>query len=158
MLKHELQERGVNALGPERTSFKMLFGLVTRQLPWRLLYTPPIPGTALEIGFIEYDPGVQEKFKSYAKPNSESNGIIGIERADVAIPHLGNSLALLKSIFPQLNQQEETQLVRLGAHTLCFSESVTDDLHVLLHAATTNAAWSASRFQIENVEVTVKEE
>jgi hypothetical protein len=32
-------------------TFKALFGLLKKSLPFRLVYTPPIPGTDLEIFF-----------------------------------------------------------------------------------------------------------
>jgi hypothetical protein len=154
-LKQALQGRGVNALGPERTRFKILLGLFSKKMPWRYLTTPPIPGTSFEIGFIEYDPGVREKFKDYMVPNSERNGILGIESADVMVPHLESNLTFLKNIFPDINRQQNKWVVPLGKHLLSFREATSERLHVRLYATTTNAERKGRRFQVENVEVIV---
>lgn len=40
---------------------------------------PKIPGTDIEIGFIEYDEGAFKKFSPYMVPNSTDVGITGVE-------------------------------------------------------------------------------
>lgn len=45
-LEKELRKRGVAVSPPERITFRMLFGLVKKSLPFRLVFTPPIPGNS----------------------------------------------------------------------------------------------------------------
>jgi len=86
----------------ERTSFKVLWGLYTVKLPWRILLLPPIPGTDMEISFIEYDKGAIEKYSKYWKPNSTENGITSINSATIRVPNLQEAKLFLKTLFPNL--------------------------------------------------------
>ncbi len=58
----------------EQTRFKWLFGLLEKRLPWRYLILPPLPGSRIEIGLIQYEPGAAEKNKPYMVPNGEDVG------------------------------------------------------------------------------------
>lgn len=78
-LYNKVTEAEIAASKPERTRFKWLFGLLEKRLPWRFTILPKIPGTDIEVGFIEYDEGAFKKFSPYMVPNSTDVGITGIE-------------------------------------------------------------------------------
>ncbi len=54
-----------------------------KKLPWRFSITSKIPGTEIELGFIEYDKGAEAKFAPYMVPNSSENGISSIACAKI---------------------------------------------------------------------------
>ena len=80
---HRLKGAGFTISKPERTSFKWFFNLLQKKLPWRFSLTSKIPGTKIELGFIEYDKGAEEKFAPFMVPNSSKNGINSIARAKI---------------------------------------------------------------------------
>lgn len=77
-LHNKLAGAGIAVTQPERTTFKWFFNLLEKRLPWRFFITPKIPGTNVELGFIQYDEGAEEKFAPYMVPNSSENGVTGI--------------------------------------------------------------------------------
>ncbi|WP_028973920.1 hypothetical protein [Spirochaeta cellobiosiphila] len=78
-----LKAAGFSISEPERTSFKWFFKLFQKKLPWRFSLTSKIPGTEIELGFIEYDKGAESKFAPFMVPNSSENGINSISQAKV---------------------------------------------------------------------------
>lgn len=82
-LYSKVTEAQIAASKPERTRFKWLFGLLEKRLPWRFTVLPKIPGTDIEIGFIEYDEGAFKKFSPYMVPNCTDVGITGIKRCSI---------------------------------------------------------------------------
>ena len=78
-----LKDAGVAISEPERTSFKWFFKLFQKKLPWRFSLTSKIPGTEIELGFIEYDKGAEAKFAPFMVPNSSENGINSIAHARI---------------------------------------------------------------------------
>ena len=69
---------------PERTRFKWLFGLLEKKLPWQFMLLPGIPGTPVELGIIRYDAGAEKKNKPFMVPNTETEGIVGLDTAYVS--------------------------------------------------------------------------
>lgn len=79
-LYQRLQARGIKVTEPERTSFKWFFGLFKKTMPWRYILTECIPGSLLELGFIQYDRGALDKFIAYMIPNASEHGIQGMDK------------------------------------------------------------------------------
>ena len=95
-----LHAAGIEAGEPERITFRGFLGLFKKTMPWRVLYLPTIPGTDLEIGFIEYDPGAREKLAPYLVPNAAENGITGVTNATLNLPLTETAKTYLKQLFP----------------------------------------------------------
>lgn len=84
----------------EQTRFKWLFGLLEKRLPWRYLILPPLPGSRIEIGLIQYEPGAAEKNKPYMVPNGEDVGLVALSKAQIATTDLAGAK-------PKLSQLEQ---------------------------------------------------
>lgn len=70
-IREELKRRGIPVSEPERVSFRCFFGLFKKTMPWRSIFTAPIPGTDLEICFGDLDhPEIMEKMKAYMVPSA----------------------------------------------------------------------------------------
>lgn len=83
VLNQTLQNSGIIVTQPERTEFKWFAGLLTKKLPWQFCLTSKIPGTNIEVGFIEYDDGAEQKFAPYMVPNSTDIGLTGLTKPTV---------------------------------------------------------------------------
>jgi len=79
-LQKKLSDGGYRVTEPERTTFKGFLGLFEKTLPWRFFLTSKIPGTNIELGFIEYDAGAEEQIKPYLVPNGSDVGLTGLSR------------------------------------------------------------------------------
>ena len=77
-MHQELTANGIRANEPERTSFRWLFGLLEKKMPWQFMLLPKIPGTGIELGFIAYDAGVENKMTPYMVPNGTDVGLSGM--------------------------------------------------------------------------------
>lgn len=77
-LHAQLKDDGFSVTQPERTEFKWFFGLFKKSLPWRFFLTSRVPGTDIELGFIEYDTGAERKFAPYMVPNTREVGLKGL--------------------------------------------------------------------------------
>ena len=149
-----LLSRGVRVSGPERISFRWFFGLLKRTMPWRSIYTEPIPGTDLQICFGEMDSiKVMENMKRYMTPNSSSKGITGIKEALVKLNSSPEVSEYLKKLFPQLKKQHDKLVYEMDNSVLAFQLSDKQGVEILLKATTSNIGLTGKKFRIENVEV-----
>lgn len=155
-LSESLIDRGIQVSEPQRISFRWFFGLFKKTMPWRSLFTPPIPGTSLQICFGELDsPQLMEKVRAYMVPNSADNGIFGIEEAIIKNNFSEEAISYVKNLFPDLKQQGSHLLYDMGSTRLSFeSWRETLPLSIELRAVTTNPTYANKDFQIENVKVT----
>lgn len=150
-MANELSARGVSVQGPERISFKALFGLVRKNLPWQVLYLPAIPGTDLEIGFIQYDPDPKDRIKQYLVPNSDENGITGVHSATVSLPLTANAREHILKIFPTGTTMAGGIRVSLENGTMKFIDASA--VSTSLEAETTSREFSDKSFSLMNVTV-----
>ena len=95
---------GVHASQPERTRFKWMFGLLEKKLPWRFMLLPPVPGTPVELGVIQYDRGAEAKFRPFMVPNAEDKGLLGLEKATVVSGNRDEACAWLENLSRILGQ------------------------------------------------------
>ncbi len=102
-----LRAEGLAVEGPERITFRALFGLLKKSMPWRVLYLPPLPGTEVEIGFIDYDPDPTDRMKGFMVPNADENGIPGVTAARMCLPLSTETRACLHRIFPQAETEDK---------------------------------------------------
>lgn len=149
----DLKDRGVEVEGPERVSFKGFFGLIQKMMPWRHIYLPPIPGTHLEIGFIEYDPDPQDRFKTYFTPNSDKYGIKGIHSAIIQLPMTNDSRVFLQKIFPKSSANENQLNIPLSEGNLLFQHH-PEQVDITLLTETSDQNRKGQTFRI--LDVTVK--
>ena len=140
----------------ERTSYKIFFGLFTIKLPWRILLLPTLPGTNMEISFIQYDPGVSERFAKYLKPNSTEKGIMGIKNAQINVPDLKEAKSLIKGIFPDAVLEEAKIVIPLDEGAIEILPSQGSE-RLILWAEKRSAEISAGSFQMEDVLVKTRE-
>ena len=125
-----------------------------KNLPWRSLNLPPIPGTDMDISFLEYDEEDKEDIKLLMKPNAEEYGITGIHRAKIYLPLWEDGIGFLQKVFPQLIGATTQQKVELKEDELLFFRSDPEaGLKVKLEATSEQKKYTAKKFQIENLEV-----
>lgn len=146
-----LKERGCSFKGPERVSFKAFFGLIKKTLPWKMIYTGPIPGTELEIGFIQYDPDPKDRIKQYLVPNSDEKGIKGISSGNVTLPFNKEVINHLKKLFPLGREDKFQFIVPLSDGNLIFKDA--PQVEVELNADTSEPDLRGKTFRLENVTV-----
>lgn len=143
-----LRKIGLSIEGPKRLSFKGLFGLIKKTLPWELIYLPAIPGTDLEIGFIQYDPDPKDRIKQFLVPNADQNGITGISSAEISLPFSAEAREFIKQLFPGAIENEKVIEVALLNGHLRFRNG---NLRVNLKADTQTSDLKGKSFSIANV-------
>ncbi|WP_413304045.1 hypothetical protein AA0X95_00155 [Bacillus sp. 1P10SD] len=152
-IKAELESRGVHVSGPERITFTML-RFFKKSLPFRTLYTSEIPGTDLQIMFLEMDS--QEKYeftkKYFMHPNSEKNQVNAINRAVVELQESDEVKAFISSVFPECVETETGRSLIMNDTVLDFHLKKENDLKVHLYAKTTNPELPLGKpIEVENV-------
>lgn len=146
-LHNNLLDNGLSVFGPERTVFKLLF--FKKTLPWRYILLPEIPGTDMQIGFIQYDSGAEEKLKPYMLPNAKENGIKGISQAQVELPLWDEGLNFLKKVFPGLHIGDSSAGLELSGGKITFTAK--ENFGIRLQADSSNHNFTSGHFVIENV-------
>lgn len=150
-IANSLSVHGVPIQGPERISFRAFFGLFKKTLPWQLIYLPEIPGTHLEIGFIQYDPDPKDRIKQFLVPNSDERGIMGISAATVHLPLDERSREFLKRVFPGIQENGHGLSVPLKNGELKFLAAATT--FVDLKADVNSDQLKERSFRFENLSV-----
>lgn len=149
-----LRANGLQVTAPGRIAFKALFGLLKKTLPWRLVYTPVIPGTHIEIGFIQYDPDPNDWIKQFLVPNSDQNGIDGIKSVSLGLPLTDDAKTFLKKVLPELEENSNGfQLALVGGGYFSFHNS--SQTRVKLFCKTANGKARGSRFEFADIEVEI---
>lgn len=155
-IRAELKSRGIPVSEPERISFRWFFGLLKKTMPWRSIYTAPIPGTNLEICFGEMDsPEIMEKMKAYMVPNAADHGIEGIKEAIVKGNLSEEAWAYIRKLFPDAKLEGTRLSYDMGTTSLSFEKCEKPGLNVELHAVTANKKDLEKSFEIENLKVTL---
>lgn len=153
-IREELRRRGVPVSEPERVSFRWFFGLLKKTMPWRSIFTAPIPGTDLQICYGELDsPDIMEKMKAYMVPNAAVNGIEGIKEAIVRGNFSEEAWGYIQKLFP--NAEEKGTCLRYDMGTTCLSFEAwgKPGLSVELKAVTANEKYLGKGFEIENLRI-----
>ena len=155
-IRAELKGRGIPVSEPERVSFRWFFGLLKKTMPWRSIFTAPIPGTDLEICFGELDhPDIMEKMKAYMVPNAAVNGIEGIKEAIVRGNFSGEAWEYIRKLFPGADQLGNRLTFNMGTTYLSYEACEEPALRVELKAVTENNKNQCSSFAIENLKITL---
>ncbi|HEY8392734.1 MAG TPA: hypothetical protein VIL83_08415 [Capillibacterium sp.] len=155
-IRGELMGRGIPVSAPERISFRWFFGLFAKTMPWRSIFTAPIPGTDLQICYGELDsPEIMEKIKAYMVPNAARYGIEGIDKATVRSNFSGEAWIYLQKLFPKAVMKGSCLTYDMGGTSLFFAQWEKPGLDVELHAVTTYGKNLGKSFMVENVRVTL---
>lgn len=94
------KSKNISITNPEYLKFKWLFNLLTRTMPWQNSYIKFFEGIPLQIGFQQMkDDKARNFMKQYMVPNSNENGISGIDKVIVKGALTSNDKDLLKIIF-----------------------------------------------------------
>lgn len=153
-IREGLLNRGIKVSEPERISFRWFFGLLKKTMPWRSIFTEPIPGTDLQICYGEMDnQQMMEKMKQYMVPNANTNGINGIKEAIVKINANPQVINYIKKLFPEIEEKNNTLEYTMETTKLSFQLLEEQELEIQLKAMTSNTALENRKFKIENVEV-----
>ena len=153
-IREELNSRGIPVSEPERVSFRWFFGLFKKTMPWRSIFTAPIPGTDLQICYGELDsPDVMEKMKAYMVPNAIDNGIEGVKEATVKGNFSEEAWAYIQRLFPKAELTGTCLTYDMGTTRLSFESGEKPGLRVELKAETTDKKYSGNSFEIENLKV-----
>jgi hypothetical protein len=152
-MKQELIERGVELEGPERVTFKMLGGLLKKSLPFRKIYTKPIPNSDLQFMFLQMDDPKKFAFtrKYFMKPNTEEVGIISINEAFVMKDFSNEEWGFINNVFPQLKGNRFKKTMDMGETKLHFVQDPKHQLSVDLRAKANNKNYENIEIEIENV-------
>jgi hypothetical protein len=155
-IREELKCRGIPVSEPERISFRWFFGLLKKTMPWRSIFTAPIPGTNLEICYGELDsPDIMEKMKAYMVPNAAVYGIEGIKAATVKGNFSEEAWIYIQKLFPDVELKGTSLTYDMGTTCLSFELSEKTGLNVELNAVTVNKKYLGKSFEVENLKVTL---
>jgi hypothetical protein len=156
-MKHGLIERGVELEGPERITFNMFGGLFKKTLPFRKIYTKPIPGSDLQFMFLQMHSDKKYEFtrKYFMKPNTEDIGIISINDAVVLKDYSNLEWDFIGKIFPNLIGSNHKKTLYMGDTKLHFVQDPHQDLSVELRAKTSQSQYENTEIEIENVRLLI---
>lgn len=126
-LYKNLKGASIDIMEPERTSFKWMFGLLEKKLPWRFMLLPRIPGTPIELGLIQYDKGAEKKYEPFMIPNTKDKGILGLSNACIYTSQIEEANAYLERVSGLVNQTIPIQLnkrISSGSNTVLSLQAV----------------------------------
>lgn len=146
-----LQSQGIPVRPPERITFRTMFGLLKKTLPWDVLYLPSLPGCDLEIGFIQHDPDPRDRIKQFLVPNADENGITGVSGCRISLPLGEEAARFLSAVFPNAQVTSSGMSVPVSFGFLELNDAST--LSVELHANSEKEEFKGQQFAIENVVV-----
>ena len=144
-----LQEPGISVSNPERVTYRAFIGLFKKTMPWRMLYLPPIPGTDLELAFIQYDPDPKDVMKAHMVPNADDNGVTGIHNARLHLPLTDDARDFLLRVFPDAAHADEMLTVPLASGLIRIENA--DAVHADLYAQSVKADANTGAVTLENV-------
>jgi len=150
-LEIQLRKIGI-PIKKEKVSFKVL-GLFTKTMPWTTLHLPQLPGSDIEISFIEYEPGIVEKWITQMKPNATSVGIQGIGGCEIQVIQFNECVNFLKRVFPNATETEKSLSIPLEHGFLNVKPGTRNNTTFV--ASASNPALQGKKFGFENVEVRV---
>lgn len=153
VVAERLRAAGIETEGPERIVFRTFFGLIRKSMPWQVLYLPPIPGTGVEIGFIEYDRDPKDRMKSFMVPNADEHGLSGVSDAVLRLPLSEAARAFLRSLFPDAAHGDGEIAVPLQGGALRLVDA--PDIHADLQAERGDPERARGAVTIENVTLRV---
>ncbi|MBD3286796.1 hypothetical protein GF359_09250 [candidate division WOR-3 bacterium] len=158
-LREGFEKQDLDIQIPKKASSKDIIGLftdllgITKQAPWKILYLPSIPGTDMEIGFIEYQGNAEEELAEIMKPNSANNGITSINRAKIYLPQWEEGMEYLGKIFPDLKDSKSQYRIRMLDSELLFFRSEPGEFGVKLETSCEKKDLVGGKFDIENLSV-----
>ncbi|MBN2378823.1 hypothetical protein JXM67_03360 [candidate division WOR-3 bacterium] len=158
-LRKELEKKRLQIYDEKKVSPKDIIGIFTdllgikKSVPWKKIYLAPIPGTEMEIGFIEYESDAEANLQPFRKPNAEENGITGIHRVKIYLPQWEEGIEYLGTIFPQLTESKAQYRIRLRDTELFFFRSEPGEFSVKLETHSEKKEFVGGKFEIENVVV-----
>ncbi len=155
-LKDRFERRGIEVNGPWTASKIHRSRLIRKRYPWQVMTLPPIPGTDLEIGFVEYDAAAYKFWKLLPVPNSTQNGLELISRVEVALPAFEITRSYLRRIFTDARERKGRLIVALGRQNL---EFVSSDAYVdvKVEVASSNERHFDKRLRFGNLELKIVE-
>lgn len=156
-IKEGLINREVMFEGPERVTFKRLWGLKKKSLPYRTIYTKPIPNSDLQIMFMQMDSQEKLKFtrKHFMHPNTEEVGIVSIEEAIIIKDFSIEEWCFIENVFPNLQGNYQKKTLDMGKTKLHFIQDPLHELSVELKAKSENHLYENIEFEIENVRLVI---
>lgn len=116
--------------------------------PWRYLFLPPLGSSAIEVSWIQYDPGLDRA--ALAVPNSRTNGIKGIVRTEVILRDYETGVQSFQKMFPHSRHESGTLTLPLsnGVLTLRPSDEMGDSVRA--KAISRNREFAGPGFSCEN--------
>jgi len=155
-IREELKSKGIPVSEPERISFRWFFGLLQKTMPWRSIFTDPIPGTDLQICYGEMDsPDFMEKMKTYMVPNASVNGIEGVKEAIVKGSFSEEAWVYIRKLFPNAKANGSRRTYDMGTTLLSFESSEELGLNVELKVVTANEIYLGKSFDVENLKISM---
>ena len=144
-----LRTAGIAIADPERVTYRTFFGLFRKTMPWRMVYLPPIPGTDLELAFIQYDPDPKDVMKAHMAPNADENGVTGVHDARLRLPLTNEARNVLRRVFPDATAMDDVLTIPLMHGSIRIENAGA--LHADLYAKKEKADGRAETITLENV-------
>ncbi len=148
----KIQNSGINTYGPMRFTYKLFWGLLKFSVPFRLVYLPPIPGTDLELGFIQYDPDQKDHAGRRMNPNAKENGIVGVKSLSINAPLNTAAIDFLKKVFGKSIKENELGFIFDNGGQLSFQDSATTSVQLMCEV--TNQKYFGTKFKLLNITTT----
>lgn len=148
-----LLKAGVSITEPKYLTFKWMFNLITRTMPWRNSYLPFFQGIPLQIGLQQMkDEKSTEWMRSYMVPNSRDNQIEGIQKIIIQGHLTETDHKILEALFPQLTLTEQEIIIPLSHNQhLIFQENDCYSVQVITY--TSNHQLLDKSTKIENIQL-----
>jgi hypothetical protein len=147
-LSSDLKERYMDVQRSERSVLGSILEVLNLQAQKQNVYLPEIPGTGLEVDFIQYD----EKTNQNA-PNEPV--LPCISKIMVFIPEWTEGLEFLKKVFPELRDEKMEKRISLSDNGQLFfyRTSVKEPAEVQIEVLVPDASQAGKKIKLENLEI-----
>lgn len=114
---------------------------------------PVIPGTDIDISFIQYDTDPKNLLEEVYVPNSNKNGLVGVQAAKLCLPNVLEKIDFLKRIFPSLKSDSFGFQASVENGVVKFVEGASVSLE--LSVKSTDPKLVGGSFTVSNVKLQV---
>lgn len=132
----DLRDKHIEVTPPEPLSFRWFFKRLTKTMPWRNAYLPPMTGLPFQF-FLQQlnDDKSRQYMEQYMVPNSRDNGIGGITEVIIHGELSNADKDLIHALFHDCEDQPEALTITLGTQIIRFINSPTYKVEVLLQCS-----------------------
>lgn len=146
-----LAQEGISA-PIQSAGYRKCMGLLSEKFPWSYVLTPVIPNSNIQIGFMQYDIGTQEKFVKKHNCTEQAAGPKMVRNIEVTLSGLESSVPKIEKIFEHLVKTNKGWCVDLHPRvTLRFTEGAKEA--VKLSTVVSKPQWQSRSGAILNLAI-----